>query len=128
MPYTARRTNAICECFEESLQRERLDHMLVISVLQLIRILKEYVSCFNQARPHPGIRQRIPEPIVSPSWAPKAGRVIAFPVSNRLNDDYRRAAAQASVGQKSGRMKGVASTPTGCQVAGALVPHGLAHA
>jgi putative transposase len=92
-PYAAPRANAMCERFVGSLRRECLDHMLVIGVLQLIRILKEYVSYFNQARPHQGIAQRIPEPMVSPSGKPEAGRVIAFLVLNGLHHDYRRAAA-----------------------------------
>jgi hypothetical protein len=51
-PYAAPRANAICERFVGSLRRECLDHMLVIGELQLIRILKEYGTYFNQARPH----------------------------------------------------------------------------
>jgi putative transposase len=67
--------------------------MLVIGRLQLIRILQEYVTYFNQARPHQGIAQAIPEPIVSPPGELKAGKVIAFPVLNGLHHHYRRAAA-----------------------------------
>jgi putative transposase len=51
-PYEAPRANAICERFVGSLRRECLDHMLVIGGLQLIRILKDYGTYFNQARPH----------------------------------------------------------------------------
>jgi putative transposase len=56
-PYEAPRANAICERFVGSLRRECLDHVLVIGGLQLMRILREYGSYFNQARPHPGIAQ-----------------------------------------------------------------------
>ncbi len=76
-----------------NLRRECLDHMLVIGVLPLIRILQEYVSYFNQARTHQGIAQQSPEPSVSPPGESKAGRVIAFPVLNGLHHDFRRAAA-----------------------------------
>jgi hypothetical protein len=79
-PYEAPRSNAICERFVGSLRRERLDHRLVIGVLQLIRIQKEYVSDFNQARPRRGLAQRIPEPMLSPPGGPKVGKVIAFRV------------------------------------------------
>ena len=51
-PYEAPRASAICERFVGSLRRECLDHMLVIGRLQLTRILKEYGTYFNQARPH----------------------------------------------------------------------------
>ena len=59
-PYAAARSNAICERFVGSLRRECLDHVLVIGVLQLIRILKEYVSYINQARPHTCTPRRTP--------------------------------------------------------------------
>ena len=82
----------------------------MMGVLPLSRILQEYVSYFNQARPHPGITQRMPAPRVSPPGEPKAGRLMAFPVLNGLHHDYRRAAALGGVGRKSGRMNGVANT------------------
>ena len=92
-PYEAPRANAICERFVGSLRRECLDHMLVIGELQLIRVLKEYVSYFNPARPHQGIAQRIPAPRVPPPGEPKTSKVIAYPVLNGLHHDYRWAAA-----------------------------------
>ena len=55
-PYEAPRANAICERFVGSLRRECLDHMLVIGGFQLIRLLKDYGTYFNQARPHRGSR------------------------------------------------------------------------
>jgi hypothetical protein len=75
------------------LRRECLDHLLVIGELQLTRVLKEYVSYFNPARPHQGIAQRIPAPWVLPPGTPKTSRVIAGPVLNGLHHDYRWAAA-----------------------------------
>ena len=74
-PYEAPRANAICERFIGSLRREYLDHMLVIGERQLTRVLKEYVSYFNPARPHHGIAQRIPAPRVPPLGAPKKRRI-----------------------------------------------------
>ena len=92
-PYEASRANAICERFVGSLRRECLDHMLVIGELQLIRVLKEYVSYFNPARPHQGIAPQLPAPTVSSTGEAKAGKVMAFPVLNGLHHDYRWAAA-----------------------------------
>jgi putative transposase len=92
-PFAAPRANAICERFVGSLRRECLDHRLVLGNPQLVRILKEYVAYFNEARPHQAIAQRIPAPRVSPTGEPKARRVMAFPVLNGLHHDYRRAAA-----------------------------------
>ena len=77
-PYAAPHANAICERIVGSWRWECLDHVLVIGVLRLIRTQKECVSYFNQARPHQGIAQRIPAPIVSPPGEPQAVKVIAF--------------------------------------------------
>jgi transposase InsO family protein len=92
-PYAAPCANAICERFVGSLRRECLDHMLVIGELQLIRVLKEYGTYFNPARPHQGIAQQLPASTVSPPGEANAGKVMAFPVLNRLHHDYRQAAA-----------------------------------
>ena len=56
-PDEAPRASVICERFVGVLRRECLDHMLVIGELQLIRVLKGYVSYFNLARPHQEIAQ-----------------------------------------------------------------------
>jgi putative transposase len=60
-PYNAPRANAICERFLGSVRRECLDHLLILHEKQLQRVLGAYVLYFNQARPHQGIRQQIPE-------------------------------------------------------------------
>ncbi len=91
-PYAAPRANAICERFVGSVQRECLDHVLVLGVRQLVRILKEYECYFNQARPMQGIAQRISEGMQASPQEPKAGKVIAFPVLNGLHHHYRWAA------------------------------------
>lgn len=85
--------NAICERFIGSLRRECLDHMLVLGGLQLIRILKDYGTYFNQARLHQGIGQQLPAPTVSPPGDANSGKVMAFPVLNGLHHDYGWAAA-----------------------------------
>ena len=60
-PYHAPRANAICERFLGSVRRECLDHLLIFHEKQLHRVLHAYVEYFNQARPHQGIQQRVPE-------------------------------------------------------------------
>jgi putative transposase len=48
---------------------------------------------FNQARPHQGIRQRIPDlPVLSVPALNPPNRVIAVPVLGGLHHDYQRAA------------------------------------
>jgi transposase InsO family protein len=92
-PYEAPRANAICERFIGSLRRECLDHVPVIGERKLTRVLKEYISYFNPARPHQGILQRIPAPKVSPPGVANSGKVMAFPMLNGLHHDYRWASA-----------------------------------
>ena len=53
-PYEAPRAIANRERFVGSLRRKCLDHVLVMHERQLSRIMKEYDSYFNQARPHRG--------------------------------------------------------------------------
>ena len=61
-PYHAPRANAICERFLRSVRQECLDHLLILQEKQLQRVLNAYVVYFNQARPHQGMAQQIPEP------------------------------------------------------------------
>jgi transposase InsO family protein len=83
-PHAAPQANAICERFVGNVRRECLDHVLVMGVLQLIRILKEYVAYFNHARPHQGISQQIPEAAQLPPAKPSEGKVIAFPQTGTM--------------------------------------------
>jgi putative transposase len=59
-PDGAPKANAICERFLGSVQRECLDHFLILGERHLSRLMKEYERYFNDARPHQGIGQRIP--------------------------------------------------------------------
>jgi putative transposase len=93
IPYYAPRANAICERFLGSVRRECLDHLLIFQEKQLHRVLNAYALYFNQARPHQGIRQQIPEPQAGSMPAdPPGGKVISFPVLGGLHHDYRRSA------------------------------------
>jgi transposase InsO family protein len=92
-PYHAPRANAICERFLRSVRQECLDHLLILHEKHLHRVLNAYVVYFNQARPHQGIQQQIPEQSRSvPSALDAGNKVIARPVLGRLHHDYRRAA------------------------------------
>jgi putative transposase len=83
--YQAPRANAICERFVGSLRRECLDHILVLGVLQLVRILKDYIRYFNEPRPHQGIAQRTPAATGSPPVSAE-GKGDCVPVEG--NDEY----------------------------------------
>ena len=65
--------------------------MLIINERQLHTLVKEYVLYFNQARPHQGIGQHLPDPI---HFLPTTDslQTIAHPVLGGLHHDYRRAA------------------------------------
>jgi putative transposase len=91
-PYRAPKANATCERFLGSVRRECLDHVLVLGEKHLHRVIKEYLEYFNQARPHQGIDQKIPEGSPSAGEEQRKGKIIAFPVLNGLHHDYRCAA------------------------------------
>jgi putative transposase len=92
-PVHAPRANAICERFMRSVRQECLDHLLILQEKQLQHVLKAYVAYFNQARPHQGIAQHIPEQRRAVPCSPDAGnKVIALPVMGGLHHDYHWAA------------------------------------
>lgn len=91
-PYRTPKANAICERFLGSVRRECLDHILILGERHLYEVIKEYVGFFNEARPHPGIEQRIPAELQSEGQREGKGKIISFPVLGGLHHDYRRAA------------------------------------
>jgi transposase InsO family protein len=92
-PYHAPRANAICERFLGSVRRECLDHLLILQEKQLHRILCAYIHYFNQARPHQGIRQQIPERYgESVPQDHQRGQILSLPILGGLHHDYRRSA------------------------------------
>jgi putative transposase len=92
-PYWTPQTNAVCERFLGSVRRECLDHFLIVQEQQLHRLLKTYVRYYNQARPHQGIGQRIPDPSVLSAPPPnQPNQVISLPVLGGLHHTYQRAA------------------------------------
>jgi putative transposase len=92
-PYRAPRANAICERFPRSVRQECLDHLLILHERQLQRVLKAYVVYFNQARPHQGIQQQIPDSSGSSASTPhEGGKVVAVPILAGLHHDYQKVA------------------------------------
>ena len=90
-PYRAPRANAVCERFLRSVRRECTDHLLILGERHLARVLREYASYFNRARPHQGLGQALPEP--SPEdMASRAGPIRAVSVLGGLHHTYQRAA------------------------------------
>jgi hypothetical protein len=93
-PYRAPRANAYCERFIGSLRRECLDHFIILNERHLRRIVKEYETYFNNARPHQGIEQRVPCQQGRPESPPVGGKLSARPVLNGLHHTYSWVATQ----------------------------------
>ncbi len=91
-PFRAPRANSICERFMGSVRRECLDHLLILREAQLYRVIQEYVTFFNGARPHQGIDQQIPGWMGSRGGEKREGKIISFPILDGLQHDYRRVA------------------------------------
>lgn len=76
-----------------SVRREYLDHFLVLGEAHLRRVFREYVAYFNGARPHQGVRQRIPNSAEASVLSPETGgKIQAVPVLSGLHHTYRRTA------------------------------------
>jgi putative transposase len=101
-PYKAPKANAICERFLGSLRRECLDYVLILSERHLHRVVKEYMAYFNNARPHQGIKQRIPCRPGRLETPPVNGKLASRPVLNGLHHDYYWQAAEC-IGQRRGQ-------------------------
>jgi len=92
----APRMNAICERLVETLRRELLDRVLIISERHLQAVLTEYQAHYNTARPHQGIAQRVPDD--KPDVPRRIGtdldtlQIRRRPVLNGLINEYTHAA------------------------------------
>jgi putative transposase len=91
-PVEAPQANAIVERFLGSLWRECLDHCLILGERHLLKLVTEYIIYFNQARPHQGLRQRIPSMSHFTEPTSLQTRVIGVPVLGGLHRHYTRAA------------------------------------
>ena len=91
-PYRAPKANAICERFLGSVRKEYLDHMLVFGERHLYRLVREYVTYFNQARPHQGLGHKIPQDFAGVVEKQRVGQIVAFPVLHGVHHNYQRAA------------------------------------
>jgi hypothetical protein len=61
-PFRAPNANAVAERWIRSAREECLDHLLILGERHLHRVLREYVTFFNQRRPHQGLGQQCPMP------------------------------------------------------------------
>jgi len=90
-PIRAPRANAVCERFLGSVRRACLDHLLILGERHLHRVLREYATYCNRARPHQGLGQALPDPPPGGHRGP-AGPIRAVSILGGLHHAYQRAA------------------------------------
>jgi putative transposase len=94
-PVRSPRANAFAERFVGTVRRECLDRMLVVHRRQLEAILREFVTHYNQHRPHRSLAQRAPlalERARLPIRGPDATRLRRTDKLGGLVHEYRLAA------------------------------------
>jgi putative transposase len=101
-PYRAPKANATFERFLGTVNRECVDHILILGERYIQGIIKEFIQYYNSARPHQGIGQAIPEversdvlPNPSVAGGANAGadaKITSLLVLGGLHHDYQRAA------------------------------------
>jgi hypothetical protein len=89
-PYRAPNANAYVERWIRSVREECLDKLLIINPAHLRRVMREYIEFFNTARPHQGLEQRIPVPLIGHK---NTGPVRSRAVLGGIIHDYYRDAA-----------------------------------
>jgi putative transposase len=89
-PYRAPDANAYAERWIRSAREECLDKLLIINQAHLRRVMREYITFFNTARPHQGLEQQIP---VSKITHENTGPVRCRTVLGGIIHDYYRDAA-----------------------------------
>jgi putative transposase len=82
--------NAFAERWVRSVREECLDHLLIVSEHHLRRVLKAYLTYYNQARPHQGLQQQTPIPLPP---CPSQGEIRRREVLGGLIHGYYREAA-----------------------------------
>ena len=89
--------NAYCERLVGTVRRECLDFMIPLGEKHLSRILAEWVTHYNQGRPHSSLGPGIPEPVEmllptqahSRYFSSDMHKVVARPILGGLHHEYR---------------------------------------
>lgn len=96
-PFRAPQANAFCERLIGTVRRECLDFLIPLNERHLRGILKEWVSHYNQGRPHASLGPGFPEPSEASPITPshhrhhlaKDCRVVARAILGGLHHEYR---------------------------------------
>ena len=89
-PVRAPQANAVAERWIGTLRRECLDHIIPLNERHLRRLVREFVTCYNDTRPH---RTLDLDPPAGPRPRQRHGRVVTIPILGGLHHRYERAAA-----------------------------------
>jgi len=87
-PPRAPKANSIAERLVETIRKECLDHVIVVSEGHLRRVLAEFMHYYNHDRPHRTLSLQTPLPYSNPGHGP----VVSTPVLGGLHHAYARAA------------------------------------
>jgi transposase InsO family protein len=93
-PPRAPRANAYAERWLRTVRRECLDRMLIYGQRHLTKVLGEYVSHYNENRPHQGRNERPPNAEQLPAAITDlaSARVSRRKILNGLINEYSQAA------------------------------------
>ena len=94
-PVRCPQANAFCERLIDTIRRECLDWLIVLNERHLRGVLREWVTHYNQGRPHASLGPGIPDvPVDRLARAtghqiPDGHGVIAAPILAGLHHEYR---------------------------------------
>ena len=83
--------NPYCERVIGTIQRDCLDHVIVLGEQHLRRVLRNYLEYYHGSRTHLALDNDAPEPRRRESA--DEGKIIAFPMVGGLHHRYTRRAA-----------------------------------
>ncbi len=89
-PYHAPNAHAHAERWVRTVREEFLDNLLIIKQAHLRRVMREFVTYYNTARPHQGIDRQTPIPSTASIGS---GPVRCRSVLGGIFHDYYREAA-----------------------------------
>jgi len=92
-PVHAPKANAIAERLVGTLRRECLDHLIMFNEQHLRRVLAEYATHYNAARPHRALELDAPNGPIARAAPPSSGRIVAHSVLGGLHREYEWLAA-----------------------------------
>ncbi|MCJ7703767.1 MAG: integrase core domain-containing protein [Anaerolineales bacterium] len=93
-PFKAPNANAFSERWLRTAREECLDHVLILNVAHLRRVMIEFADYYNSSRPHQGIDQQTPIPSTTPK---NTGSIQCRKVLGGIIHDYYRSPTRAAI-------------------------------